>query len=176
MEFNGVPLDSVLRSCRGTSRNVNAPVLRENQVIYIYRTCTEDQPGKPCLDDFSIYNAPACEESLQRIGPLHDYPSSPRQKVRGAPAFFDGELRIYTGDASVVISPGAADPYRLAKALRSGPRALRMRLNDNTIGSNLDALTTVLAEPGVQSGPGYIGPGEPLPAPQPGAINGEPRC
>lgn len=167
-EFEGVKLDSIQRRCRGTT-----PVLpiRENDVTFIYSACED------CESAFFVTSSPSCEETLKRVREV-GLATGPRLSVRGVPAYFDGELRIYSGDAAVVVShPGGrkAD-LRLARSLRSAPPGLSLALNDARIGAGLDGLGEALADPSAQSGSDFIGPGEPLLPPIAGAINGRPQC
>jgi len=181
-EFDGVPLQTIYHLCNGRSRNVDAPAgLRENVVTYVYSECS-GEGLEPCTAAFQIESFPACEETLKRKRDLGlAYPDRPRFRVRGAPVFLDrqglGGFGLYAGDAWVLIVDGERSmEIRLARAIRTGPPNLSLRLNDNRVGSGLPELREALADPSAQSGPDYIGPGEPLPPPIPGAVRGRPVC
>jgi hypothetical protein len=148
-QFDGLPLEDVHRVCR---KPFAGEPFRGNNVSYIYGTCTP-VGDTGCRPPLVVQSAPACERNPSL------YPSRfPRERLttQGVPAaYFDDakRLELYTGDSTVVIfGSNREQVFAASRALRSLPEAQR---------------------PAQQPA---VSPGDHLPEPVSGALEGKLAC
>ena len=146
--LEGLPLTGMARRLEA---RVAPDTHRANFASFRYGDCTPGNDGG-CPAPLEIQIWPACERNLSSysLTPFGDPLPHERVTVRGVPAAFfeDGHrLELYTGSVSVVMfGEGKAQLLRAAEALQ--------------------AVNT----------PDGPGPGEPLPAPAAGALEGRLEC
>jgi hypothetical protein len=153
-QFEDLPLTAIVRVSQKSRLKARGgfgvPDNRPNHMNFIYGTC-----GGGCVPPLSVQIWPACDRTLQDYywsdnvrgsGPSRPYE---RLMIRGVPAAsFSDMLELYSGTVTIVIfGENAPQQERAAQSLVSA-----------------NALA------------GDISPGDPLPRPVPGAMEGRLKC